>query len=60
MNRMTIKGLDDELMKKIRDLAKQEGNSLNRTAIKLLRRGPGLLDGTIGSSLDHLFGTMNR
>ena len=60
MSRMTIKGLDDELMKKIRDLAKREGSSLNRTAIKLIRRGAGLPDGKVGHSLDHLFESMSR
>lgn len=45
----------------IRRLANRDGTSLNRAAVKLLRRGAGLERGrgrdTVGSSLDHLIGT---
>ena len=45
----------------IRRLANRDGTSLNRAAVKLLRRGAGLEDrpgpDRVGSSLDHLIGT---
>ncbi len=61
MKQLTIRGLGDELARAIRRLANRDGTSLNRAAVKLLRRGAGLTDGqgpdTVGSSLDHLIGT---
>lgn len=60
VKQLTIRGLGDELTRAIRRLANHNGTSLNRAAIKLLRRGAGLDDGkgqdTVGSSLDHLIG----
>ena len=65
MNQLTIRGFDDELREHIRKLAEREGLSLNRAALKLLRRGAGLSDGRygenkIGSALDHFFGIMSK
>ena len=61
MKQLTIRGLGDELARAIRRLANRDGTSLNRAAVKLLRRGAGLERGqgpdTVGSSLDHLIGT---
>ena len=62
MNQLTIRGFDDELARRIRQLADQEGISLNRAVLRLLRRGAGLSPGKlgtdiVGSSLDHLIGT---
>ena len=62
MNQLTIRGVDDELARRIRQLASREGISLNRAVLKLLRRGAGLGErkgdsDTVGSSLDHLIGT---
>ena len=62
MNQLTIRGFDDELTARIRQLANREGISLNRAVLRLLRRGAGLGErqgetGTVGSSLDHLIGT---
>ena len=59
MNQLTIRGFDDELASRIRQLATREGISLNRAVLRLLRRGAGLGDhkdagDTVGSSLDHL------
>ena len=60
MKQLTVRGLGDELTRAIRRLANRDGTSLNRAAVKLLRRGAGLADGqeadTVGSSLDHLIG----
>ena len=65
MNQLTIRGFDDELKDHIRKLAEREGLSLNRSALKLLRRGAGLSDGKygenrIGSALDHFIGMMSK
>lgn len=57
MKQLAVRGLDDDLVKQIRHLADQEGISLNRAVLTLLRRGAGLESGTIGSSLDHWIGT---
>lgn len=61
MKQLTVRGLGDELVRAIRRLANRDGTSLNRAAVKLMRRGAGLDDGqgadAVGSSLDHLIGT---
>lgn len=65
MNEITVRGFDDEMADRISRLAKQDGTSLNRAALKLLRKGPGLADpgqgpDTVGSSLDHLIGSWSE
>ena len=65
MKQLTVRGFDDELAETIRRVAERDGTSLNRAALKLLRRGAGLsADGsradTVGSSLDHLIGAWSR
>ena len=65
MNQLTLRGFDDQLAECIRSLAQREGTSLNRAALKLLRRGAGLPDtwegkGKIGSSLDQFFGSWTQ
>ena len=62
MDQLTVRGFDDELAERIQRLAKRDGTSLNRAALKLLRQGAGLANpnqetNTVGSSLDHLIGT---
>jgi len=62
VNQLTIRGFDEELASRIRELARQEDISLNRAVIRLLRRGAGLGErdrgaNTVGDSLDHLIGT---
>lgn len=58
MNQLTIRGFDDELANRIRQLASREGSSLNRAVLRLLREGVGLEASKggdiVGSSLDHL------
>ncbi len=57
---ITIRSEDKSLEREIRELAQREGLSLNRAALKLLRRGAGL-DGEraagVGQRLAHLAGT---
>ena len=62
MHQLTISGLDDDLAGRIRQSGRRAGVSLNRAALKPLRRGAGLgerNDGpnVVGDSLDHLIGT---
>lgn len=61
MKQLTVRGLGDELVRAIRRLATRDETSLNRAAVKLMRRGAGLADGPgperVGASLDHLIGT---
>lgn len=42
MTQLTLRGFDPELEKCLRDLAARENSSLNKAAIKLMRRGAGL------------------
>lgn len=65
MHQLTIRGFDDELADRIRQLASREGISLNRAVLKLLRRGAGLGErnhkpNVVGDSLDHLIGTWTK
>ena len=62
MHQLTVRGFDAELADSIRRLARQDGISLNRAVLRLLRRGAGLADhqdsvDTVGSSLDHFIGS---
>ncbi|MCZ0934094.1 MAG: hypothetical protein OXJ54_02825 [Gemmatimonadetes bacterium] len=61
MKQLTVRGLGDDLTRAIRRLANRDGTSLNRAAVKLLRRGAGLEGGrranTVGSSLDRFIGS---
>jgi len=61
MNQLTIRGFDQELSDRIRELAEEEHLSLNQAALRLLRRGAGIgrraERNVIGDSLDHLAGT---
>lgn len=61
MKRLTIRGFDDELERRLRGLARKERVSLNRAALILLRKGaglgaPGERPDVVGDSLDHLIG----
>lgn len=58
---MTIRGFDEELERRLKNLARKERISLNRAALTLLRRGAGLVDvkaapRIIGSALDDFMG----
>ncbi len=65
MNQLTVRGFDKELERRLREVAKARGVSLNRAALMLLREGAGL--GTprqrakaVGDSLDHLIGSWSE
>lgn len=61
---LTLRCKERALEQRIRQLAREEGISLNQAAVRLLRRGAGLEEATspsrpdrVGSRLDHLAGT---
>jgi hypothetical protein len=59
---LTLRGLNPRLEKEIRAIARREGISINKAALRLLEKGAGIgvrPDDRIGSSLDHLIGTWN-
>ena len=61
MKQLSLRGFDPELEKRIREIAKKEGLSLNRATLRLLRNGAGLDDtgraeSIVGNSLDRLIG----
>ena len=65
MNQITVRGFEDELSASLRRLAKREGLSLNQAALRLLRRGAGLAEGsgradTVGASFDRLIGSWTQ
>lgn len=63
MRQLTIRGFDLELEQKIRSLAQREGISINKAALRLLRKGAELADGgaakRIGSRLEKYAHTMS-
>ena len=65
MTQLTIRGFDPDLSNAIRGLAEREGISLNRAALRLMRRGAGLGQESrrpdrIEDRLDHLMGTWSE
>jgi hypothetical protein len=62
MDQLSLRGFDKELERRLRQLARQEGISLNRAALLLMRRGAGLEAGggqgsdVVGATLDGLIG----
>jgi hypothetical protein len=61
MKQLSLRGFDPDLEKRIRELAREEGLSLNRAILRLLRKGAGLEDtrrskAVVGDSLDYLIG----
>jgi len=61
IRQLTIRGFDKELEQRLREEARTGDLSLNRAALRLLRRGAGLdrtaPANTVGDGLDHLIGT---
>jgi hypothetical protein len=59
---LTIRGFDPALERRLHELARNEGISLNKAALLLLRRGAGLSQpkqspNVVGSSLDEFIGS---
>jgi len=62
MKQLTIRGFGDDLERVLIRVSREEGISLNKAVLRLLRRGAGLESdrepgNVVGSSLDHLLGT---
>ena len=62
MNQLTVRGFDKELERRLRQVAKEQGVSLNQAALILLREGAGLGRGrgpahVVGNSLDDVIGS---
>lgn len=64
MQQLTIRGLDPELEKYLRQLARNRDLSLNKAALLLMRHGAGLEQerrkDVVGDSVDHLIGTWSE
>ena len=65
MRQLTVRGFDEELERRLREVAEMEGVSLNRAALTLLRKGAGITGErpsppTIGRSLDPFIGTWSE
>jgi hypothetical protein len=62
VNRLSLRGFDQELARRIREVARREDVSLNKAALLLMRRGAGIggqttPESAIGSGLDEFIGT---
>lgn len=64
MEQLTIRGLDKELTRRLRGIARRARLSLNKAALMLMRRGAGLepvpRPATIGCALDEFIGRWSR
>ncbi len=64
VNQLTLRGFDKSLARRIREVAKTCGLSLNQAAVLLLRQGAGLAPAEpaprVGDSLKALIGTWSR
>ncbi len=65
MKQLTIRGFDPALQQHLHKLAQEEGLSLNKAALLLLRRGAGLdspkhSTNKVGNTLDHLIGAWSQ
>lgn len=65
MTQLTLRGFDPELEKRLRDMARRDGTSLNRAALQLMRRGAGLTatgqpTSPIGKALNRFAGRMSK
>jgi hypothetical protein len=61
MNQLTVRGFDPALARRIREVAKARGLSLNQAAVLLIRQGAGLAPAEslpcVGDSMKGLIGT---
>ncbi len=64
-NQITVRGLDAETDRRVRDLARRLDISLNKAAVMLIRKGAGLRENgagpeVVGESLDSFIGSWSR
>jgi len=61
MSQITLRKLPDELDRRLRQHAKKKGKSLNVTAIRLLKKSLGLIDGSgKNRELSNIAGTWSK
>ena len=65
MKQLTVRGFDKDLERRLRDVARTRGVSLNQAALILLREGAGLeaprrRANVVGDSLDDLIGSWSN
>ena len=64
MNQLTLRGFDKALARRIREVAKAHGLSLNQAAVLLLRQGAGLAPvehrKRVGDSMKELVGAWSK
>jgi hypothetical protein len=65
MKQLTLRGFDKDLERRLREVAKARGVSLNQAALILLREGAGVeaprrRANVVGNSLDHLIGSWSE
>lgn len=65
MKQLSLRGFDRDLERRLKDLARSQGISLNKAALVLLRKGAGLEEARarkniVGDSLDHLIGKWSK
>ena len=61
MSQLSLRGFDKQLERRLKELARSEGVSLNKAALMLLKKGAGLAEPAesstaIGSALDRFIG----
>jgi hypothetical protein len=64
-NQITVRGMDAETNRRVRDLARRQHLSMNKAAVFLIRRGAGMREEgvspeTVGDSLDAFIGSWSR
>jgi len=64
MNQLTVRGFDKALARRIREVAKARGLSLNQAAVLLMRQGAGLAPAAppqcVGDSIKAFIGAWSR
>jgi hypothetical protein len=65
VKQLIVRGLDKDLERRLREVAKTRGVSLNRAALILLKEGAGVDPAgrqtrAVGDSLDHLIGSWSK
>lgn len=65
MKQLTVRGFDKELDRRLREVARSKGVSLNQAALLLLREGAGLeaprrRANVVGDSLDTVIGSWSK
>ena len=65
MKQLTVRGLDDRLERRLRELAAEQQISLNRAALTLMLQGAGLGSrreptDSVGSTLDSFIGVWSK